>query len=53
MTIKEMISEIISDTVTQFMPENSYIDKWNHTELEKRCLYIFGINLPIYFILQY
>ena len=47
MTIKEMISEIISDCVVKYMPENSYIDKWNDKELEKRCLYIFGISLPI------
>ena len=46
-TVKEMINEIINNIVADFMPENSYIDKWDDEELTKKCLYIFGLNLPI------
>ena len=47
LTIKEMFEEIVSNIISEFMPEKTYIDQWNHQEIEKKCIYIFNLNLPI------
>jgi len=42
-----MFEEIVSNIISEFMPEKTYIDQWNHQEIEKKCIYIFNLNLPI------
>ncbi|MBI29617.1 MAG: preprotein translocase subunit SecA [Pelagibacteraceae bacterium] len=47
LTISDMVGEIVDDIVLEFMPADSYIDKWDHEGMLKKCQYIFDIDLPI------